>query len=789
MADAPNVELQTSPAEQPPIPGAKERIEAMLENPAKTDAEVAETGNNAVTEIKEYTKIADDPAVKAQADAIEQEILQKIGTAQAEIKRIRVGEVKKPAQEMTPEEARALGDTFTKIGNEAAAARKGTSSSEEAVGSVEAPAAQAKAPQESVVEAPSAPEAPAEKETPAVGELAKKLSEIVVNYQNEKTPLKVLQRQLVKLMAEAHPDKTPDNAQAKDAFVLMSQLNEQMKLTADSGKVGDVSAVQKGIEALSVAKTEQAEPSAQEVDQEFSRMHAEAMGEKLDPKELSDKAMDLARAAAQHGGALTSEQSDAWMAISEQAEQLEKEGKSVVSLSRLKRAFDSNVGNPVGLLEALSVFSSEIPDAGFTSDEIERQLQEKATETSGQPAKLADLAGRLAQGLMGSGGETGGVAASFRALQDDFENASSRAPNGSPEWQDLATVVSLLKSAMDTRLSPTAADRLRVLKVFAEDAPELAAAHGITLDTLDEQLAKLPAFSPEENAVSTNVAETVAVGGPQAEVAAEVASSESVASGEDPLRMVKKLGEEAESAFAAGDEGRLKIAVGEIEGRINGQIASRQKELEGLYAVSSTERTPEMQSKIDSLEYSNAIDRKTLDLRNTQLDLITLQKEKKQVDADVASVQEELKAFEGQQSHNLLAQNAEEGRVLARVEADPKTELEQKLQGLLAKQKDLADQVGKAEGQMTELSDTILQLGRLLERSKLEQKRDEKQPKSPSGIGDASASFTNGEDYSSGSSGRGGSNDIASAGGDKKPGIIGHAAGLLDDMARPHGSV
>jgi hypothetical protein len=229
--------------------------------------------------------------------------------------------------------------------------------------------------------------------------------------------------------------------------------------------------------------------------------------------------------------------------------------------------------------------------------------------------------------------------------------------------------------------------------------------------TAEENAAGAPAPAPAE-AAPTPAPQTVET--PKAEVHPEADG-----------RAAEKFGEQAEAAFAAGDEEGMKRAVGEIEERLNAQISGREEQLEQLYAIPSNQRTETIQAQIDQLEYANAIDRKKVQQREVQLELIGLQKEKKQVDEEIASIQTELKTYEGQQTENLLAQNAAEGRVLAIPGPDRKQELEGKLAELLKRQEDLGKQIGEKEGLSAELADTILQLSRLMERAKQDQKRSE----------------------------------------------------------------
>ena len=170
---------------------------------------------------------------------------------------------------------------------------------------------------------------------------------------------------------------------------------------------------------------------------------------------------------------------------------------------------------------------------------------------------------------------------------------------------------------------------------------------------------------------------------------------------EGDQRLVGKLNEEVESAFAAGDEERMKLAVGNTEERMKGQIASRTEKLDELYAMPSGERTESMQAQIDQLEYANAIDRKTLDLRRVQLEIIELKKEQKQFDTAITALEQ---------------------KISTAAVAD-KPGLEGDLAELHAQREEAGGKISAKEGQAAELADTILQLTRLMERAKQDQQR------------------------------------------------------------------
>ncbi|MFH1621321.1 MAG: hypothetical protein ABIB04_04535 [Patescibacteria group bacterium] len=163
---------------------------------------------------------------------------------------------------------------------------------------------------------------------------------------------------------------------------------------------------------------------------------------------------------------------------------------------------------------------------------------------------------------------------------------------------------------------------------------------------------------------------------------------------QDREQVSHKLNDAAEAAFAAQDEGQMESAVGDIEKHFHAQIANRQKQLDELYAKPVNKRTEGDQAKIDELEFANAIDRKSLERRQLQLDLIKLKKEKAEVDQEVASIQAELASLQGEE------------------------QLENRLAGAQAKQAELSENIQKNETLANELADTILQLTRLMDRAK-----------------------------------------------------------------------
>lgn len=180
-----------------------------------------------------------------------------------------------------------------------------------------------------------------------------------------------------------------------------------------------------------------------------------------------------------------------------------------------------------------------------------------------------------------------------------------------------------------------------------------------------------------------------------------VSATEGPADVEGDHRLIGKLNEEAESAFAAGDEERMKLAVGNTEERMKGQIASRTEKLDELYALPSGERTESMQAQIDQLEYANAIDRKTLELRRVQLEIIELKKEQTQVATAITALEQ---------------------KISAATEAE-KPGLEGDLAEVKAQREEVGGKISEKEGQAAELADTILQLTRLMERAKQDQQR------------------------------------------------------------------
>jgi len=227
---------------------------------------------------------------------------------------------------------------------------------------------------------------------------------------------------------------------------------------------------------------------------------------------------------------------------------------------------------------------------------------------------------------------------------------------------------------------------------------------------------------------------------PEQPKTANTAAAENAAAGPD-MRAMDPLNQKLESAIAAGDSAAAGVALDSVEKLFGGQIAARQEELDALYAVPARERTDFQQAKIDGLEYANAIDRKTLDRRRKQLELISLQTELKQTEVEIAKVQTELDAYAGQQTHNLLAANAEEGRVLAKIEPDKKEQLQAQLAGLQATQKELGDKIGATTAQISELAEAIAALDALkgkadIAAQRFEDSEDQKEEKTTTTPGD-----------------------------------------------------
>ncbi len=165
----------------------------------------------------------------------------------------------------------------------------------------------------------------------------------------------------------------------------------------------------------------------------------------------------------------------------------------------------------------------------------------------------------------------------------------------------------------------------------------------------------------------------------------------------------RKLSEAAESAFAAQDEKGMETAFADIAEDFNNRIANRQKQLTELYAKPVSERTEQDQAKIDELEFAKAIDRKSLDRRQIQLDLIKFKKEKIKIDQEATEIQAELALKQNQQDDSYRSE---------------KQGLENRLAEVLIQQTELSEKIKKHEALAIELADTILQLTRLMDRTR-----------------------------------------------------------------------
>lgn len=209
MADEPQVEQPAAATELPPSPEAAKGIEAALERPEATEAILDKVGEDAIVEVKEYSGVADDSEfpevsaqVKAQADAIEQQIRQKAAGAKAEISTIRSGAPEAPAavEELPSEPVQA----------------------------------EVSPPKAKIAEAPpeaSVPEATGEakKEAAPMADFMSSLKEIVAEYKGANgEPSKLLQRKLAKLMADADPKKFTSDARLDQLAGMLGRLNAAM---------------------------------------------------------------------------------------------------------------------------------------------------------------------------------------------------------------------------------------------------------------------------------------------------------------------------------------------------------------------------------------------------------------------------------------------------------------------------------------------------------------------------------------------------------------------------------
>jgi hypothetical protein len=707
MADASQVEQQVSRVEQPPAPEGRERVEDLLEDPAKTGKLIEKIGGDAVVEVHDYTGVADgepglSESVRAQAAALEAEILKKQGIAIDAVEMVRSG---KPA---------SIAETPALVLENDHAEQ----SSSDGLGV-----------EKTNTEIPQAKPAEKSSEAAPIDLFTSRLTEIIAEYTaSNSAASKLMLRKIAKLEADADPAKF----QADPQLVAMASEMKRLEEAMLDGKPFEASAQEAAAEA-SVAPTE---VSAKESPEETA--------EQLDPQAVAEEAATFALSALEHGGEATMDMLMDWPALSAK---LDRAAGQSAAARTLKELFDAHLSNPVALLESLSVFASEHPDvaaaSGVMQEKVTQALEAKAEQDAKSPEHLANDVGSVAYELLAAGGESTSIATAFAKLADTIRLAETKAAPGDQTWRELSTAISQLKSAMDPRISATPADRLKVLKVFAEDAPELAAEHGVTREAIDVKLAELAAASHRVSGAESAAEADVARGGAEGAEAGAVLAAESAVAHADgtadleaqQLR-AKKLNDDLESALAAGDETRLQSVVDDIEKSVQGQIAMRQEELDELYAAPAKERTDLMQARIDELEYANAIDRKALMRRKAQLELMKLQKEKKQLDAEVEAAQKEAEA----------------------ASPDAKAGVEQKLADLQTKQKELGERIGTKEQEIADLADAILQLTRLMERAQLEGERAEEHEEAAaedddeveaSGGASASASFGGGSGFES----------------------------------------
>lgn len=737
------------PAEElRPPEGPGSDVERALEagEAGKVKEAVEREAEDAIVEVKDFTRIAEDPEfpevskqTQAKADAIEAQIREGVIKTERAIDDVMLGPgTAEPPRPATKADRPEGGDVSIDDRRKAAAAFADI-------------AAEAAKMRETPAEAPKIPDAKAEtKKTADIDEFVGRFQGIVDEYKaSEGKPSKLLARKLVKLMADAHPDKYGDDKNLKGLFSLMGRMNMALGGDARAWSTprgvsfeSDWQAWKSSYESskTETAAAETAETTKEDVKEEAK---AEAAAETPNPETLYVAFANVAADILRSKGALSYEmraklaelaRRKSKLAGSTEAKGWEPYAESVKNLEDVVWRFSDH---PVGMLQALDVYLTEHPDVaakiGIAPGAVEALKKDTSREIAGNLDGMRDRLGDVASGLLKEkGGFTTDMAYRLNKLKDEIDMArmyEGEAMNDEG-WKRLLASIEHFESIYRTTDHPV--DRLKGLKVFADENPDIASKFGMSIETIDRAIRGVEGASETEGAPGAGAApETTGPVRPEAE--AQPAETRG--------RDTRKLDDQLEAAYASGDEAGMKLAIDDIEKAFAGQIADREKELQTLLATPTQERTPVVLARIEELQYANDIDRKTVERRKMQLDLVVLKREKKSVDDEVVRLQAELKPYEGAQEERLLAATAEEGRVLAAPGVDRRAELQTQLDAALAKQKELGENIGNLEGNIAALADAILQLTRLKERAQAAQRLAKEGEKAASPTAAAGAAF------------------------------------------------
>lgn len=467
--------------------------------------------------------------------------------------------------------------------------------------------------------------------------------------------------------------------------------------------------------------------------------------EKVDPNMVEHAGVDLAKAAVEGAGNFTADQLIAVSDLIKKCGALEQQGAATPMTTFLALTFEKYRANPIGLLESLKEFASQFPQAGIDRAVVDQLLEGKGKEVVERVGELARDVSDLMRSLLANGGVTHEqMLRAYDRVASEFHLGGSRAAVDDADWLTLGVAFKSLSAVMNPTNSPR--DRLEIIDGFIGQFPEAAQEYGMTKAEVAQKIAEIDAKTAASEKPSEKVQEgendknIEGEGGRQEVIAAAVISAaESGIDSKDAQeieahqRKIKKLGEESDLAFAAGDETRLKLSIGGLEAEFKKQHNVRQRQLDALLRVPKEAQTEAMKARIEELMCANTIDEQALERRRKQFELLELKREKSDVDAEVVALQQELKKYEGAQEHNLLAKNAEEGRVLAIPGSDEKKRLEGRLAELLHHQEALGKKIGETEKAIEEIEDLIGRLGRVMQNAKGEQGRH-KEKKAAGGL-------------------------------------------------------
>jgi hypothetical protein len=160
------------------------------------------------------------------------------------------------------------------------------------------------------------------------------------------------------------------------------------------------------------------------------------------------------------------------------------------SAEGLANVVDRFSSHPVGMLQGFGTYLSEHPDiaarAGVSAEDVKKRLSESAGEIAANPKRVEGHLGQIASELLSGKGEySPNMVNTMDRLRDELDLVREHSPEKMDEeaWKNISSALEHLQMIYSTTDAPV--DRLKGLRAFIGDNPEIASAAGLTIESID----------------------------------------------------------------------------------------------------------------------------------------------------------------------------------------------------------------------------------------------------------------------------------------------------------------